>query len=155
MKFEHYLFLKEHALKACAALGGSIEPETVSPVLLAYIGDAVFTLYTRLRLLETSGNVRVVSDLDMKIVSARYQNLVMESLALELTAEEENVVKRGRNAKTPVPKSATVHEYRMATAFEALLGWLLLTGREARLAEVLDYAFKIASGRLAEESKVL
>lgn len=155
MKFDHYLFLKEHALKACAALGGSIEPETVSPVLLAYIGDAVFTLYTRLRLLETSGNVRVISDLDMKIVSARYQNLVMESLALELTAEEENVVKRGRNAKTHVPKSATVHEYRMATAFEALLGWLLLTGREARLAEVLDYAFKIASGRLAEESKVL
>lgn len=154
MRFDRYLFLKEQAVKACSKSLPGTDADEASPVLLAYIGDAAFTLYTRLRLIEASGNVRVVSDLDMRIVSAKYQNLIMESLASALTAEEESVFRRGRNAKTAVPKSATVHEYRMATAFEALVGWLLLKGREERLEEILDRSYEIASAQLAEESKV-
>ena len=53
------------------------------------------------------------------------------------------VVKRGRNTKSTVPKSASVHEYRMSTAFEALVGWLFLREDEERLEEILDKAFAI------------
>ena len=51
----------------------------------------------------------------------------------------------GRNTKSIVPKSASVHEYRMGTAFEALLGWLFLSDREERLEEILERSFVIIS----------
>lgn len=61
--------------------------------------------------------------------------------------------RRGRNAKSMVPKSASVHEYRMATAFEALLGWLFLEEREERLQEVMDLSFDIISKYMQENHK--
>ena len=54
------------------------------------------------------------------------QAAALEALTAELTEEELAVVKRGRNTKSAVPKSASMHEYRMSTAFEALVGWLFL-----------------------------
>ena len=71
MKFEQYKMLKEHALAACTAAGAPF-PATkeINPILLAYIGDVVFSMYVRLRLLPTSKQVRIVHDIGSKMVSA-------------------------------------------------------------------------------------
>ncbi len=152
MKFEQYQILKQHALAACQAAGANF-PETrqLNPVLLAYIGDVVFSMYIRLRLLPTSGHVRVIHDLGSRMVSAVYQCRAMQELEKQLTEEEEKVFHRGRNAKSMVPKSASVYEYRMATAFEALLGWLFLEEKQERLQEVLDISFDIIACAMQEK----
>lgn len=144
MKFEQYQLIRNHALAACSAAGLNCgEPKQLNPILLAYIGDVVFSLYVRLRLLPTSGQVRVIHDLGSKMVSAVMQAKAMEELLPELTEEEAYIAKRGRNTKSTVPKSASVHEYRMGTAFEALLGWLFLSENEKRLEELLERSFEI------------
>lgn len=144
MRFEQYQMLKQHALAACEAAGAKFpEPGQLSPIILAYIGDVVFSMYVRLRLLPTSGQVRVIHDLGSKMVSAVCQCQAMQELEESLTEEEMAVFRRGRNAKSIVPKSASVYEYRMATAFEALVGWLFLKERQERLEEVLDKSFAI------------
>ena len=158
MKFAQYQFLKEHALAACQAKSGAsleelkrIDAKRMNPIVLAYIGDVVFSMYVRLRLLPTSAHVRVLNDLSMKYVSAVCQSLAMESLEKDLTAEEQQVFHRGRNAKSTVPKSASVHQYRMATAFEALLGYLFLEEQQERLEELLDRSFQYISDSLAKK----
>ncbi len=144
MNFAQYQQIKTHALAACSAAGLHYgEPKQLNPILLAYIGDVVFSLYVRLRLLPTSGQVRIIHDLGSKMVSAVMQAQAMEALLSKLTEEEAYMAKRGRNTKSTVPKSASVHEYRMSTAFEALLGWLFLSDREERLEEILECSFKI------------
>lgn len=154
MRFEQYQMLKAHALAACEA-GGVAYPATkqINPILLAYIGDVVFSMYVRLRLLPTSGHVRIVHDLGSKIVSAKFQCLAMQELEAGLAQDEAMIFRRGRNAKSMVPKSASVHEYRMATAFEALLGYLFLEERQERLEEFMDKSFDIIIGKINELKK--
>lgn len=144
MRFEQYQMLKQHALAACEVAGAKFpDVGQMNPIILAYIGDVVFSMYVRLRLLPTSTQVRVVHDLGSKMVSAVCQCKAMQELEDGLTEEEQAVFRRGRNAKSMVPKSASVHEYRMATAFEALVGWLFLQERQERLEELLDKSFDI------------
>ena len=149
MKFEQYKLVKEHALAAAAAAGAAL-PDAVrlNPVLLAYVGDVVYSLYVRLRFLTASSQIRVIHDLSSKTVSAVCQAAALEALTAELTEEELAVVKRGRNTKSTVPKSASMHEYRMSTAFEALVGWLFLRGEDERLEAFLDKAFNITLNSL-------
>ena len=92
MKFEQYKMLKEHALAACAAAGAPF-PATkeINPILLAYIGDVVFSMYVRLRLLPTSKHVRIVHDIGSKMVSAVCQCQAMQQLEAGLS-EEESVI---------------------------------------------------------------
>ena len=144
MKFEQYQLIKAHALAACAEEGLALaDPKQLNPVILAYIGDVVFSLYVRLRLLPTSGQVRVIHDLGAKMVSAVMQAKAMDALTEELNEEEEAIARRGRNTKSTVPKSATVREYRQGTAFEALIGWLFLAEKEERLEDILQRSFNI------------
>lgn len=144
MRFEQYQMLKQYALAACEAAGAKFpEVGQMNPIILAYIGDVVFSMYVRLRLLPTSGQVRIIHDLGSKMVSAVYQCKAMQELQEALSEEEQVIFKRGRNAKSMVPKSASVYEYRMATAFEALIGWLFLQERQGRLEELLDKSFEI------------
>lgn len=154
MRFEQYQLLKEHALAACNAAGVTF-PQTkqINPILLAYIGDIVFSMYIRLRLLPVSSHVRIVHDLGSKMVSAVYQCQAMQQLEEVLTEEEKTIFRRGRNAKSMVPKSASVYEYRMATAFEALVGFLFLEDRNERLQEVLDVSFNVIHKSLSERNK--
>ena len=127
MKFEQYQQIKAHALAACTAAGLTYgEPKQLNPILLA-------------------GQVRVIHDLGSKMVSAVMQAKAMEALLPDLMEEEAYIAKRGRNTKSMVPKSASVHEYRMGTAFEALLGWLFLSNKEERLEEILERSFMIIS----------
>ena len=89
MKFAQYQFLKEHALAACQAESAAslknINAKQMNPIVLAYIGDVVFSMYVRLRLLPASSHVRVLNDLGMKYVSAVCQCLAMEGLEEGLT----------------------------------------------------------------------
>ncbi len=150
MKFAQYQHLKEHALSLCGEKRTLKEPGQLNPILLAYIGDVVFSTYVRLRVLPTSGQVRIIHDLDAKIVSAVMQAAAMDALEEMLTEEEKAVAKRGRNTKSQVPKSATVRQYRQGTAFEALVGYLYLLDRETRLEEILDFSFAVIQKSLQE-----
>ena len=74
----------------------------------------------------------------------------MDALEAILSEEEAAVVRRGRNTKSTVPKSATVREYRQGTAFEALVGWLFLLDRQERLVEILDDSFGIIRKEISD-----
>ena len=79
----------------------------------------------------------------IKFVCAHGQSEAMGNIESSLSEEETAAYKRGRNTKSyTVPKNADVGEYRRATGFEALLGWLYVGGRESRLAEVMEAAFE-------------
>ncbi len=152
MRFEQYCALKRQALAQCGG-GEAVQPEALPPVLLAYIGDSVFNLYVRLRLLPSSGQVRVLNDLCAQMVSAAQQSRAMLALAAGLSPQEAVIYHRGRNTKSAVPKSASVTEYRQATALEALIGWLFLTEQQERLEAVLAEAFSLISQGLEKEAQ--
>ena len=151
MKFEQYQLMKAKALAACVLPKQVEEPGQLNPIILAYIGDVVFSLYIRMRLLPTSGQVRILHDLGAKMVSAKLQAVAMDALEESLSEEEAAIAKRGRNTKSTVPKSATVRQYRQGTALETLVGWLFLTDQEERLQEFLQQAFKIIQKSMVEQ----
>lgn len=109
--------------------------QTYSPLTLAYIGDAVFDLIIRTVIVER-GN-RQPSGLHKRassVVNAVTQAKMIEAVMDSLTDEEKSVYKRGRNAKSyTTAKNASVGDYRKATGFEALIGYLYLTGRMDRV----------------------
>ena len=110
-----------------------------SPLTLAYIGDGVYELIIRTVLVKR-GN-RPVNQLHKQassLVKAAAQSAMMETLEPLLTEEEKSVYKRGRNAHSPtMAKHATMADYRRATGFEALLGYLYLKEDFARLVELV------------------
>ena len=105
-----------------------IDVRTYSPLTLAFIGDCVFDLIIRTVVVER-GN-RAANGLHKTksaIVKAQTQAEIIEALLPELTGEEESVYRRGRNAKSyTTAKNASVGDYRKATGFEALIGYLYL-----------------------------
>jgi len=108
------------------------------PLLLAYVGDAVFELYIRQKLV--TAQVLPISQLHKKatgIVRAGGQESILRQIEPHLTEEETDIVRRGRNTKGRVPKNADMATYRRATGFEALLGWLYLNGSQERLHQLL------------------
>ena len=111
---------------------------TYSPLVLAYIGDAVYELMIRTKIVN-DGNMQV-NKLHKKsagLVKAETQANLIKLLLPHLTEEVLAVYKRGRNAKSmTVAKHATMTDYRMATGFEALIGWLFLAERFQRLTEL-------------------
>ncbi len=117
----------------------AVDLRTYSPLTLAYIGDSIFDLIIR-SLVVAEGNARV-SDLHKKasrIVKAQTQARMAEILRPLLTKEEEDIYRRGRNAKSfTMAKNATVADYRKATGVEALLGWLYLKNEFPRLTELV------------------
>ncbi|MBO5335633.1 MAG: ribonuclease III [Lachnospiraceae bacterium] len=106
-----------------------------SPLTLAYIGDGIYDLVIRSVIVERAN--RSANDLHKKAtryVKAEAQAKMILALMEELTEEEEAVYKRGRNAKSyTVAKNASMADYRKATGFEALMGFLYLTGQVDRL----------------------
>lgn len=111
----------------------------LSPVTLAFIGDAVYSLYVRERLvITTSFGTGTLQKLTSAEVSAHGQSGLMEKILPKLTEEETDIFKRGRNAKKPTKsKNASVAEYNRSTGFEAVLGFLYLTGQYKRIEEIL------------------
>lgn len=112
---------------------------TYSPLTLAYIGDAIFELVVRTVLVERKNTqAEKLHKAATKIVKAETQALMIESIKDELTEEEMAVYKRGRNAKAVTrAKNATMSEYRRATGFEALMGYLYLKGDIERMIKLI------------------
>lgn len=113
-----------------------------SPLTLAYIGDAVYEIVIRTIIVE-KGNAPVnkLHHKASSLVKAVAQKEAMEKILPLLTKEEEAVYKRGRNAKSYTSaKNASVIDYRIATGFEALMGFLYLMGRNERMLELVKIA---------------
>lgn len=115
------------------------DPATLSPLTLAFIGDTVFDLIVRTREIE-KGNapVNILHKTSASVVCATTQAAIIRKLMPLLTEEEEKIFKRGRNAKSYTSaKNANINDYRTATGFEALLGWLYLKGNTDRILELV------------------
>lgn len=110
-----------------------------SPLTLAYIGDAVYELVIRTLVVEQGNrSVNKLNNMTIACVKAGAQARMMELLREELTEEETDVYKRGRNAKPATrAKNASMGDYHRATGFEALMGYLYLTGRNERMLELI------------------
>ena len=116
-----------------------VDIRTYSPLTLAYIGDGIYDLIIR-SLVVAKGNTRA-SELHKRtsqIVKAKTQADMIEMILPMLTTEEADVYKRGRNAKSPtMAKNATMADYRKATGFEALMGYLYVKDEVPRLVELV------------------
>lgn len=119
---------------------------TYSPLTLAYIGDAIFELVVRTVLVERKNmQPEKLHKAATKIVKAETQSLLVEALKEELTEEELAVFKRGRNAKAVTrAKNATMSDYRRATGFEALMGYLYLKGDLERMIRLISLSIEKA-----------
>lgn len=111
------------------------EAIAVNPVTLAFLGDAVYTLYIRDRLVRSgTGKAADFQRASAKLVSARGQSAFLERVLPLFTEEESDIFRRGRNAKKPTKsKNASVAEYARSTGFEAVIGFLYLTGEYERI----------------------
>lgn len=111
-----------------------------SPLALAYLGDGVYEFYVRSYVL-SQGNCQnhKLHEKAQKFVNCAAQERFLELLSSELTEDEREVVRRGRNAKThSKPRSADYGTYHAATGFEALWGYLQLAGETQRLQCLFD-----------------
>ena len=121
-----------------------MDPGTYSPLALAYIGDAVYELIVRTMVI-SHGSIQVnkMHKKSASLVNAGTQAEMIRLILEELTEEEMAVYKRGRNAKSvTTAKHATVVDYRTATGFEALCGYLYLMGRLERLVTLISHGFE-------------
>lgn len=116
------------------------------PILtLAYLGDSLYDLYIRSHLVhdhdDSTGrlNTRAIG-----YVSAVGQSKAAKTLWDRLEEEEQQILRRGRNAKaSTAAKNAPIQDYRMATGFEALLGYLYLTGQDTRARQIMTWAYDV------------
>ena len=116
-----------------------VDVMSYSPLTLAYIGDDAYDLVIRTYLLG-KGNMPVnkLNRMANELVKAKAQSDMMDVIEPMLDEEEHAVYKRGRNAKSYTKaKNATVADYRRATGFEALMGYLYLQGRLVRMVELI------------------
>ena len=116
------------------------EINLISPLTWAYVGDCVYELYIRTKLVnETNLKPHKLHIESIKYVKAKAQAEMLQKIQDILTEEEKDIVRRGRNAENHhLPKNSNVQEYMYATAFEALIGYLYLTKQNKRIKEILD-----------------
>ena len=112
----------------------------LSPLTWAYIGDCVYELYIRTELVnKTNLKPHKLHIESIKYVKAKAQAEILQNIYDELTEEEKDIVRRGRNTENHhLPKNSNVQEYMYSTAFEALIGYLYLTKNNKRLKEILN-----------------
>lgn len=125
-------------------LNDKCNPKDLSPLTLAYIGDAVFEVFVRERLVcQANRPVNDLHRLSVKRVKAGAQKEAMDTLLPILTEEEITLFKRGRNAKSnSTPKNAKEGDYHWATGFECLFGYLYLDDQTERLLELFEIISK-------------
>lgn len=115
------------------------EVRELSPLALAYIGDACFEILVRSEILDVRKNPNKLHRESIRFVRAKSQRELIEKVEDKLTEEEMKIFKRGRNAKShTVPKNADPIDYRMATGLEALFGYLYLLKRYDRIREIFE-----------------
>jgi ribonuclease-3 family protein len=116
-----------------------------NPLVLAYVGDSVYDTFIR-TMLVSGGSIQVdkLHKRAVKFVQAKAQAQITEQLHDILTEDERDIVRRGRNTKSnTVPKNADINDYRYATGFEALVGYLYLIGNTKRLMEIFELISKM------------
>ncbi|MDO5382276.1 MAG: ribonuclease III domain-containing protein [Eubacteriales bacterium] len=116
-----------------------VNPKQLSPLVLAYIGDSIYDLVIKTYIV-TEGNTQVnkMNKKASSIVKAETQSRIIGFLEPMLSEEEESIYKRGRNAKSYTSaKNASISDYRRATGFEALMGYLYLDGKYNRMTELI------------------
>ena len=125
-----------------------MRPELINPLALAYLGDGVFEVYVREYLIVDQEITKpdLLQKAAIQFVSAKAQAAFMKEAMLHEWVDEDEIriYKRGRNAKSAtVPKNADVRDYRMATGFEALVGYLYLSGKKDRLEFIFNKSIEM------------
>lgn len=114
-------------------------PNLLSPSVLAFVGDAIYTLYVRTALANVNRPSKDLHQLSVLLVKATAQAKAFELISGRLTENELAVFKRGRNFHTSsTPKSATGYEYHTATGLECLFGFLYLSKQTQRADELFE-----------------
>lgn len=123
----------------------NVNPPLLAPLTLAFMGDAVWEIYVRSRIVNEHPDMPVnkLNRHVIRFVKASGQCDAIHSIEEILTEDELSVYKRGRNAKSYTKaKNATLRDYRHATGFEALLGYVYITGNKERLTELMQSAYE-------------
>lgn len=120
------------------------EINQLSPLIWAYVGDCIFELFIRTKLVnETRLKPHELHIRAINFVKAKSQAEMLKGIYDKLTEEERDVVRRGRNTENHhLPKNANVQDYMYSTAFEALIGYLYLCKKENRVKEIIEMAVK-------------
>lgn len=125
----------------------NIDLQTVSMQTLAFIGDSVYDLYIRCYLASHSNEkAGILHKKAIHYVSAKSQAKIIDEISYILSDEEIAIYKRGRNTNITTSKHAEVVEYKKATGFEALIGYLYITKKIDRLEEIIKLCIKIGGG---------
>lgn len=120
-----------------------METEQISPIALAFVGDAVYSLFVRTNLvIASNGEKKDLHARSSRIVNARAQAASLVAIEAELTEEEKDVARRARNAHTHNrAKNASVADYHHSTALEAVFGYLYLKGSTERLEKLMKLSY--------------
>ncbi len=123
------------------------EQNTLSPLTLAFLGDSVYEMFIRAKILGMGNRpANQLHKIAVGYVKAKAQATAAHKILEILNEEEIEIYKRGRNTNIhTVPKNADMADYRHATALEALVGYLYLKGDEERMLEILNLAFDTLS----------
>lgn len=115
--------------------------DLVNTIALAYLGDGVYELLVRNHLISKGlNNVNLLQKESLKFVTAKSQSDILNKIISKLTLEEQEIIKRGRNAKiNSKPKSCDILTYKHATAFETLFGYLYLKNKKDRIEEIFNF----------------
>lgn len=122
-------------------------PQQLSPLTLAFVGDAVYEVFIRTKLAkDVNMQVAKLHKNAIKYVSAVAQSKIVKSIEENFTEEEMAIFKRGRNAHSHTSaKNADIVDYRQATGFETLIGYLYLKKDSERLDEILNMSYNAAN----------
>ncbi len=142
---EEDIILREEIQRLMGIPLKPIQVGRINPLVLAYMGDAVFELYIRGYLIRGhKTQVNKLHRLATKFVRAETQSRIIHELIPDLNQDELAIVKRGRNSKPhTTPKNAPLSDYRYATGYEALLGYLYLSGNQERLGEIISQSIEL------------
>lgn len=127
------------------------KPSLYPPLVLAYIGDAVYEVYVRSRTISEHSAMppHKLHVQSIKYVKAHAQSNAVCAMEDILTEEEKQIYKRGRNSKSAtVPKNADVSDYRRSTGLEALFGYLYLNGEHERLELLMKTAYENSEDKI-------
>lgn len=130
--------------------GGEVDIRTYSPVTLAYIGDAVFELIIRTLIVEKGQRAaNTLHKHTTKVVCAQTQAKMIDAVYDTLTEKEQDIYRRGKNTKLrSSAKNASLADYRKATGFEALCGYLFLEDNVERITQLVRQAVNAAQVEL-------
>lgn len=132
-----------------------VEIKQINTTALAYLGDAVYEVEVRRRMMLTgSENVDRLHQMVVRFVRAEGQAYAIKQLTIELTEEEQAIVKRARNRKiVSKPKNLDPVIYKLATAFEALIGYLYLSQEVERLDFIISKAMELIEKRVESNER--